>query len=266
MKITKLVNLTEHPVRFVNEESEENGGVVYIAPSGKVARVETRNTPNTFLNIKTEGGIITAPVTQREVRPASTLPAPEPNTLFIVSVEVLAAYPERTDFVTPDTSPDSVIEKDGEIIGVRRFTRSLQVNPILAAMETVRRASVIDMVEFELINPKSDLGELITNNGGVVQSDVFHRTCHGGRTCSCNSHPEGFYEMQVAVPVAWTLGCDVHSRYCINLINLFKDVEEADEPLFVIPDKETGPRAVVKRHYEHPWFPDTRPLKANHLN
>lgn len=262
MKLTKLVNLTEHPVRLVNEE--ENGGVVFIPASGKVVRVETLNTPNTFLNISTEGGIIIAPVMQREVQPTTPVPAPEPNTVFIVSVEVLEAYPERTDFVIPDTSPDSIIEKDGEVIAVRRFTSRLLVNPILAAMERVLRASIADKIEFACINPKSDLGELIEKNGGVVQSDVFHRTCHGGRTCACNSHPEGFYEMQVAVPFAWTLGCDEYSADYVNPVNLFKDVEERDELLFIIPDKETGPRAVVKRHYEHPWFPDTRPLHQQH--
>jgi hypothetical protein len=51
------------------------------------------------------------------------LPEPCEGVICIVSLPVLQAS-DRSDLVCPDTGPDSVVrDKDGKILGVRRFQR-----------------------------------------------------------------------------------------------------------------------------------------------
>lgn len=44
---------------------------------------------------------------------------------------------------------------------------------------------------------------------------------------------------------------------------LFPKARADDELLAIIPDAETGPRALVRRHYEHPWRTSTLALRAH---
>lgn len=113
----KFVNLTPHDVTLFADPN--NPPIATIPRSGEVARV-TEETK--------EWGIITVndskvPVVRKTYTDVEGLPIkPQENTLFIVSIVVKNALPDRHDLITPDTGPDSVVRyEDGRIRGVRRF-------------------------------------------------------------------------------------------------------------------------------------------------
>lgn len=263
----KLVNLTEHPVRLVSEE--ENGGVVFVAPSGDVARVSVKSTPQAHLNIHTEGGVIAAPVVLREFHEVTGLPKPKENTFFVVSSIVLAACPERTDLLAPDTGPESVIRKDGQIVGVRRLTRNASVgNPLLSAMETVRQRANAGRVEVLITDGSRAVFNLLEKHGGTVESHKWTQLCHTDN-CAHNSHPDGYAEDVVAIPAAWQEGLNVAEFSTSDearRISLHFEVEKAGldgipmRLLFIIPDEETGPRAVIEMHRGRLWGKACRAL------
>lgn len=131
------------------------------------------------------------------------------------------------------------------------------MNPILQAMEAVRQETLGERIELTLCDASEVSIEIIVRNGGRVESSVWHDTCqtHG---CSHMWHPGGYEETVVAVPPVWQEGLPSE----IEITKLFKGVRDTDRLLLVIPDKETGPRAVVKRTNEHPWYPEVRALHA----
>lgn len=109
----KIVNLTPHAITV----RLESGDRVF-EPSGTEARVATTATP--------AGEVDGIPVVAQTYGEIEDLPAPEPDTLYLVSAIVLAAAKEagRTDCIAPDTSPQGAIRDEaGRIVAVRRFVR-----------------------------------------------------------------------------------------------------------------------------------------------
>ena len=106
----KLVNLTPNAVNIVLED----GASLNIAPSGVVARC-TQSDVNVGL-VCTDG--IAIPLTKTSFGDVS-LPAPDPDTLFIVS-RLVATAANRDDLVVPN---GIVRDDDGNIIGCKSLSR-----------------------------------------------------------------------------------------------------------------------------------------------
>jgi hypothetical protein len=115
MTTNNIVNKTPHPVIWVREDGEK----VTFPPNPPSLRTKEIVSGPEFI-----GGEIPL-VTCRMERPAEgELPPTIPGTWYIVSAMVASLYPERPDFITPDTGPESVIrDPDGRIVGVKRFRR-----------------------------------------------------------------------------------------------------------------------------------------------
>ena len=82
-----------------------------IPASGTVARVS-----NSFTEFDEDG------VCRVEYGDVEGLPAPEPDTLYIVSAMVLAAT-GRDDVVAPATGHPACVRQDGRIVSVPGFVR-----------------------------------------------------------------------------------------------------------------------------------------------
>lgn len=95
-----IVNLTPHVINIISSTTTT------FLPSGKVARV-TQN----LLEVGNENGI---PIFTEKLGEVENLPPPKDDTLFIVSVMVRTACPNRFDLV----SPGKMIRNDeGQPIG-----------------------------------------------------------------------------------------------------------------------------------------------------
>ena len=126
----RLINLTPHPVVWVGEEDSQR---VELPPSGKIARVGTKESPAGELLLE---GDFVAPLITREWG-AVELPTPEslgvenPEGVFLVvsslvgeAIKAQGLPPEWRGaiVVAPDTGPQSAVrDADGRIIGVKRF-------------------------------------------------------------------------------------------------------------------------------------------------
>lgn len=111
----KFVNLTPHTLNVVRNDGSV---MLSVPPSGTVARVATQQTVVCQL-----AGVDVVCTVFGDV---DGLPAPQPDTVYVVSTLVLQALKangvDRSDVVAPDTSPASVVRNaDGQIVGVKRF-------------------------------------------------------------------------------------------------------------------------------------------------
>jgi hypothetical protein len=111
----KFVNLTPHALNIVDADGNI---ILSVAPSGNVARVATQQTV-----VGNVGGV---DVVRTVFGDVDGLPAPQPDTVYIVSTLVLQSLKangiDRDDVVAPDTSPQSAVRNaDGQIIGVKQF-------------------------------------------------------------------------------------------------------------------------------------------------
>lgn len=108
-----IVNLTPHQVNLVDKD----GKVAKEYPvSGPAARV---NVTNTVIN--TIDGF---PLVAQEYGDIVGLPQPKESTYYLVSMVVREAAKKqgRTDVISPDTAPASVVrDAGGNIIGVKQF-------------------------------------------------------------------------------------------------------------------------------------------------
>jgi len=110
----KIVNLTPHPLNLMPEGPE--GPVVTIPPSGQVARCTVDRVQ---VDTVTVDGI-SVPVNQTRFGEVSSLPDPQPDTIFVVSALVAQAVPDRQDVFIVD---DAVRDEQGRIIGARALAR-----------------------------------------------------------------------------------------------------------------------------------------------
>ena len=106
----KLVNLTPHAVNIVLED----GASLNIAPSGVVARCTQSDV--IVGSVDVDG--IAVPLTKTSFGDVA-LPAPAPDTLFIVS-RLVATAANRDDLVVPN---GIVRDDDGNIIGCKSLSR-----------------------------------------------------------------------------------------------------------------------------------------------
>lgn len=104
----KIINLTPHAIVITDGPTFE--------PSGTIARVSVTQVD--------DGAIAGVPVKKQTYGDIIDLPAPAPDTVYIVSAIVLAAAKEagRTDCVAPDTS-NAVRNEAGHIVSVPGFVR-----------------------------------------------------------------------------------------------------------------------------------------------
>jgi len=112
--MTNLVNMTPHALNLVG-----NGDAVTLQPSGIVLRAVSSATVTDTVN----GFAVSRQVFSMDL---DTLPDPQPDTVYVVSTLVLHVLKSlnltRVDFVSPDTSPASVVRDDkGQVVGVKGF-------------------------------------------------------------------------------------------------------------------------------------------------
>lgn len=106
--LKKIVNLTPHTINFVGQDN----AIVASIPSSGVARAAQRR--EIVDTIMADG--ITLPVARCMYGDVQGLPAPQADTIYIVSAITAQAVPERQDVFIVD---DSVRDENGRIIGVR---------------------------------------------------------------------------------------------------------------------------------------------------
>lgn len=104
----KFVNLTPHNVRVVDDQGNL---VAEFSPSGALARVASKSE-----TVAVEEGIVLSATVFGEV---SGVPAPENDTMYIVSLLVRSALPARTDLVSPD---GLVRDAAGQPVGCKGFS------------------------------------------------------------------------------------------------------------------------------------------------
>ena len=108
-----IINLTPHALNLM--PAGPIGPVVTIPPSGQVARCAVDRVQVGTVTI--DG--ISVPVNQTRFGEVSGLPDPQPNTIYVVSVIVAQAVPDRWDVFIPD---DAVRDDQGRVIGARALT------------------------------------------------------------------------------------------------------------------------------------------------
>lgn len=96
-----IINLTPHAINIISGNTTTT-----IDPSGTVARVATDN-PLLF---------------NQQYGDVQDLPAPQDDTIYIVSALVLARVPNRTDVYAPLTA-QAIRNDTGQIIGVPGLVR-----------------------------------------------------------------------------------------------------------------------------------------------
>jgi hypothetical protein len=119
----KLVNLTPHAITL----QDAAGARVTIPPSGTVARVASTPGGMTGHAIIHATGSMRVPIFGAPTWGAvEMLPAPEADTLYVVSALVAARCPNREDVVSPGTGPqDGAIRgANGQIEAVTRLIRA----------------------------------------------------------------------------------------------------------------------------------------------
>ena len=104
----KIINLTPHTINFVGQDNT----IILSVPSSGVARATQRR--EIVDTIVADG--ITLPVARCTYGDVQGLPAPQADTIYIVSAITAQAVPERQDVFIVD---DSVRDENGRIIGVR---------------------------------------------------------------------------------------------------------------------------------------------------
>lgn len=104
----KFINLTPHEIKIKRGDE-----IISIPPSGTVARVATVE--------KTQGDVDGIPLVKREFGDPEGIPAPEADTIYIVSALVASAVKGRSDVVAPDTGATAVRNEKGHIEYVTRL-------------------------------------------------------------------------------------------------------------------------------------------------
>jgi len=107
--MTKIVNLTPHPLNFIMGDGSE----VEIPPSGNVARVSEK--------VENIGNINGIPVISKSFGEVTGLPEPQPDTIFVVSLLVAQAVKDSRNVVF--VIGESVRDEDGHIIGARSLAK-----------------------------------------------------------------------------------------------------------------------------------------------
>ena len=115
----RFENLTPHDLVVYDEAGEKE--IARLPRTGEVARVNTEATQIGEISI--DGHSV--PVVETTFGDVVNLPEPYDGVMYVISIIVLQAVRGlRDDVVVPDTGSESVVrDADGNILGVRRFTR-----------------------------------------------------------------------------------------------------------------------------------------------
>lgn len=105
---TKILNLTPHAINFCSSD----GTVILTVESSGLARVACK--------IVTKGEINGIPVTENEYSEIEDLPAPQKDTIYLVSALVAGRCKDRKDVFIPN---ELVRDEKGNIIGCRSLGR-----------------------------------------------------------------------------------------------------------------------------------------------
>ena len=107
-----LINLTPHAINLMAGDA-----TITVPPSGVVARCTTTRTQ---VDVLTVDGV-QIPVNSLSFGEVQGLPAPKPDTMYVVSSLVANAAKDRQDLLTVD---DAVRDAGGNIIGCRALART----------------------------------------------------------------------------------------------------------------------------------------------
>lgn len=110
--MAKIINLTPHAINLMAED----GSLITTFPSEGVARAASSRVAIDTVNIN--GASIN--INRTTFGAVENLPAPQADTLYIVSALTAKAAPDRTDLIAPD---DTVRDDAGRIIGCRAFAK-----------------------------------------------------------------------------------------------------------------------------------------------
>jgi len=106
--VSSFVNLTPHEVKILNQ----NGEIQSIPASGQIARISTSFEVDNVVN-----GVAIGHTTYSGV---TGLPDPVTGTIYIVSLILLKALPDREDLVSPN---ELVRDENGLVLYAKSFTR-----------------------------------------------------------------------------------------------------------------------------------------------
>ncbi len=112
-----LINVTNRNITIVDQKGNV---VIDLHPSGIIVAASIQiEVLKTVKMDQEEIEIVTYKYTD-----VSGLPDPRPDTMYVVTFAVLQALGgSRPDVVSPDTSPTSVIRRDGRTIGVQKLRK-----------------------------------------------------------------------------------------------------------------------------------------------
>jgi len=122
--MTKIVNLTPHTVNLIKGDSLRGP-----IDSRGVARATEHLEPLAPISWDVFGDCglhVLVPCTSKSFGAVTGLPAPENDTLYIVSQIVADACPDRTDLIVPS---DIVRDPSGQVSGCRAFSRRATTAP-----------------------------------------------------------------------------------------------------------------------------------------
>jgi hypothetical protein len=106
-----IINLTPHAIVIVKDD----GSRLTLPPTSPTARIQQHNAVYQFVD--------DIPVSQVVYGEVEHLPAPQPDTIYIVSAMVAQQCRERTDVMAPDTGATAMRDAAGQIVAVRGFVR-----------------------------------------------------------------------------------------------------------------------------------------------
>lgn len=106
---TKILNLTPHAINFCGSDGTV---ILTVEPSAVVARVACKTV--------TKGEINGIPVTENEYSEIENLPAPQENTIYLVSALVAGRCKDRKDVFIPN---ELVRDEKGNIVGCQSLGR-----------------------------------------------------------------------------------------------------------------------------------------------
>ena len=120
----KLINLTPHDIYLYRDGSlDDKDKLLLTVPStGVIARVEQSMEKEGYIGLNStlqDGRHISVPIVKSKYGKISGLPAPQENTIYIVS-GIVAQQANRDDVVFPT---DFVRDDKNRIIGCRAFSK-----------------------------------------------------------------------------------------------------------------------------------------------
>ena len=111
----EIINLTPHDINIVVGDRN-----LTVPRSGQVARVSMNSIPQRDVFVDFDDGDGFLPVVFNKAKNIEGLSEPTENTIFLVSIVVLAAT-DRHDVYAPDTGPTAIRNEKGQIRAVTRL-------------------------------------------------------------------------------------------------------------------------------------------------